>query len=78
MDSLFHFIKHALGLCGETHPSLLMGGAGVVGYCVFVRNENDLSPKAHTGNAQTSIVTWEVGEREGNTIKYWRIVSKSR
>ena len=35
MDSLFHFIKHALGLCGETHPSLLMGGAGVVGYCVY-------------------------------------------
>ena len=35
MDSVFHFIKHALGLCGEPHPSLLMGGAGIIGYCVY-------------------------------------------
>jgi hypothetical protein len=35
MDSLIHFIKHALGLCGEPHPSLLMGGFGIIGYCVY-------------------------------------------
>ena len=31
MDSIIHFLKHALGLCGEPHPSLLMGGAGIIG-----------------------------------------------
>ena len=35
MDSIIHFFKHALGLCGEAHPSLLMGGAGIIGYCVY-------------------------------------------
>ena len=35
MDSLIHFIKHALGLCGEPHPSLLMGGVGIITYCVY-------------------------------------------
>tara|TARA_Y100001938_G_C7755039_1_gene265783 strand:+ start:164 stop:328 length:165 start_codon:yes stop_codon:yes gene_type:complete len=35
MENLIHFIKHALGLCGESHPSLLMGGAGIIGYCVY-------------------------------------------
>ena len=35
MDGFIHFIKHALGLCGEPHPSLLMGGAGIIGYCVY-------------------------------------------
>jgi len=34
MDTIIHFIKHALGLCGESHPSLLMGGVGIIGYCV--------------------------------------------
>ena len=35
METIFHFLKHLLGLCGEPHPSLLFGGAGVVGYCVY-------------------------------------------
>ncbi len=26
MDGLIHFIKHLIGLCGEPHPSILMGG----------------------------------------------------
>lgn len=29
MDGLIHFFKHLIGLCGEPHPSLIMGG-GVV------------------------------------------------
>ena len=35
LDSVFHFVKHALGFCGEPHPSLLMGGFGIIGYCVY-------------------------------------------
>ena len=35
VDSIIHFIKHALGLCGEPHPNLLIGGAGVLGYCAY-------------------------------------------
>ncbi len=35
VDSIIHFFKHALGLCGEPHPSLLMGGAGIIGYCIY-------------------------------------------
>ena len=26
MDALLHFFKHLIGLCGEAHPSLIMGG----------------------------------------------------
>jgi|TARA_R100000081_G_C4703855_1_gene109093 hypothetical protein len=26
MDGFIHFIKHFLGLCGETHPSVLVTG----------------------------------------------------
>ena len=26
MDGLIHFLKHLIGLCGEAHPSLIMGG----------------------------------------------------
>tara|TARA_B100000674_G_scaffold83383_1_gene57771 strand:- start:408 stop:626 length:219 start_codon:yes stop_codon:yes gene_type:complete len=26
MDGLIHFFKHLIGLCGEPHPSLIMGG----------------------------------------------------
>ncbi len=26
MDGLIHFFKHLIGLCGEAHPSLIMGG----------------------------------------------------
>ena len=35
MENLIHFIKHALGLCGESHPSLLVSGAGIIGYCIY-------------------------------------------
>ena len=35
MDGFIHFMKHALGLCGEPHPSLLFGGVGIIGYCVY-------------------------------------------
>ena len=31
VDSVAHFIKHLLGLCGEPHPSLLIGGAAFIG-----------------------------------------------
>ena len=49
MDNVIHFIKHALGLCGEPHPSLLMGGVGIVSYCIYCmkdyiniwKNKND-------------------------------------
>lgn len=45
MDSILHFIKHVLGLCGESHPSLLFGGVGILGYCVycFKRIKNKLN-----------------------------------
>ena len=26
MDGIIHLLKHIIGLCGETHPSLIMGG----------------------------------------------------
>tara|TARA_Y200000002_G_scaffold304619_1_gene260257 strand:- start:336 stop:482 length:147 start_codon:yes stop_codon:yes gene_type:complete len=26
MDAILHFLKHLIGLCGEAHPSLIMGG----------------------------------------------------
>ena len=26
MDGLIHFFKHLIGLCGEAHPSVIMGG----------------------------------------------------
>ena len=26
MDNIIHFLKHAIGLCGESHPSLLVSG----------------------------------------------------
>ena len=26
MDAILHFFKHLTGLCGETHPSLLISG----------------------------------------------------
>ena len=35
IDGFIHFFKHALGLCGETHPSLLMGVGAIIGYCVY-------------------------------------------
>jgi hypothetical protein len=28
LESLMHFIKHFLGLCGESHPSVLVSGFG--------------------------------------------------
>ena len=40
MDSFLHFIKHIIGFCGEPHPSLLMGGAGIISYCFYcVKNK---------------------------------------
>ena len=37
MDNLIHFCKHALGLCGEPHPSLLtlLGGVPILGYLIY-------------------------------------------
>ncbi len=36
MDSnIVHFIKHLLGICGEPHPSLLVGGMGIISYCIY-------------------------------------------
>ena len=26
MEGFIHFLKHLIGLCGEAHPSLIMGG----------------------------------------------------
>jgi|TARA_B100000073_G_scaffold279459_1_gene239961 hypothetical protein len=26
MSEIFHFVKHLFGLCGEAHPSILVGG----------------------------------------------------
>ena len=26
MEGFIHFLKHLIGLCGEVHPSLIMGG----------------------------------------------------
>ena len=28
MESFIHFLKHFTGLCGETHPSILVSGLG--------------------------------------------------
>ena len=28
MEPIVHFFKHIVGLCGETHPSLLVSGIG--------------------------------------------------
>ena len=28
METIFHFFKHLIGLCGEAHPSLLVTGVG--------------------------------------------------
>ena len=32
---MIHFIKHALGLGGGPHPNLLMGGVGIISYCIY-------------------------------------------
>ena len=37
MDSLIQFIKHILGLCGESHPNIFMGGFVV--YCTYCFNK---------------------------------------
>ena len=39
MDGLIHFFKHLIGLCGETHPSLIMGGGAFVTSLVVWRNQ---------------------------------------
>ena len=28
METILHFFKHLIGLCGETHPSLFVSGVG--------------------------------------------------
>ena len=36
MESIIHFIKHSLGLCGccpKTLMTMLMGGTGLIGMC---------------------------------------------
>jgi len=30
MGEILHFIKHFLGLCGETHPSVLVSGGTLI------------------------------------------------
>jgi len=30
MDTILHFFKHLIGLCGEAHPSLIMGGGALM------------------------------------------------
>ena len=35
MNEFIHMMKHVVGLCGEPHPSLLMGGMGVIGYGIY-------------------------------------------
>ena len=42
MDSLVHFIKHSLGLCGccpKTIMTMLMGGTSLMGVCGYYWNE---------------------------------------
>ena len=41
MDSLMHFIKHSLGLCGccpKTIMTMLMGGTSLMGVCGYYLN----------------------------------------
>ena len=37
MNSIIEFLRHATGLCGEPHPSLLtlLGGVPVLGYLTY-------------------------------------------
>jgi len=28
METILHFFKHLIGICGETHPSILVSGVG--------------------------------------------------
>jgi hypothetical protein len=37
MNSIIEFLRHATGLCGEPHPSLLtlLGGFPVLGYLIY-------------------------------------------
>ena len=34
IDHLMHFLKHVTGLCGEQHPSILVGGAAFFGFLI--------------------------------------------
>jgi len=36
MESIIHFIKHILGLCGDPHPNILYGGFFI--YCSYCFN----------------------------------------
>ena len=37
MNGIIEFLRHATGLCGEPHPSLLtlLGGVPVLGYLIY-------------------------------------------
>jgi len=30
MNEILHFLKHLIGLCGETHPSILVSGGALI------------------------------------------------
>jgi hypothetical protein len=30
MGEILHFFKHLIGLCGETHPSILVSGGALI------------------------------------------------
>jgi len=32
MGEILHFFKHLIGLCGETHPSILVSGTAIITY----------------------------------------------
>ena len=40
LESLIHFFKHFLGLCGESHPSVLVSGMAF--FTVFTVYINDI------------------------------------
>ncbi len=35
MSEAIHFVKHILGLCGESHPNLLIGGGAIISVLVM-------------------------------------------
>ena len=39
MDGIIHLLKHIIGLCGEAHPSLLMGGGVFITSLVIWKNQ---------------------------------------
>ena len=42
MNEILHFLKHLIGLCGETHPSILVsGGALITWFSVYFKQITD-------------------------------------